>query len=163
MGEIVIIAAVAANNVIGKNGKIPWHIPADFKHFKEITWGYPCIMGDRTYESLPIKPLPGRENIVLTLNRNYNPKGAKIFYSFKEALDYCKDKEKVFIIGGASVYRQALPIADRLELTKIHKEYDGDTFFPQINFDEWVEINRQDFEGFSFLTYVRKNKKRGKI
>lgn len=161
--ELIIISALAKNNVIGKNGKIPWYIKEDFEHFKNITMGYPCIMGDKTYESLPSnsKPLPGRENIVLTFNKDYKPEGTKVFYSFEEALDYCKDKDKVFICGGASIYKLGLSVADKLELTRIHKDFEGDVFFPEINFNEWELIKREDKEDlkhgqFSFLTYARK-------
>ena len=156
MTEIIIIAAVAENNVIGKDGKIPWHIKEDFQHFKNLTLGYPCIMGDKTYESLPIKPLPGRENIVLTFDKNYNPKGVTIKYSFEDAFEHCKGKEKIFIIGGASIYKQGLKFADRMEITRIHKAYDGDTYFPEVNFDEWEIEKKEDHDGFSFITYVRK-------
>jgi dihydrofolate reductase len=155
MTEIIIIAAVAENNVIGKQGKIPWHIKEDFLHFKELTMGHPCIMGDKTYESLPVKPLPGRENIVLTFDKDYHPAGAVIKYSFGEALDHCRDKEKVYICGGATIYRLALPFADTLELTRIHKKYDGDTFFPEINLNDWKLVKKEDRKGFTFLTYKK--------
>jgi dihydrofolate reductase len=156
MKDIIIIAAVAENNVIGKDGKIPWHIKEDFQHFKEITMGWPCIMGDKTYESLPIKPLPGRENIILTFNKNYHPEGTVVKYSFKEALDHCKNNEKVFIIGGASIYKQGLNFANKMELTRIHKSYDGDTYFPEFNENEWIVEKKEDHDGFSFITYVKK-------
>jgi dihydrofolate reductase len=165
--EIIVIVAVAQNNIIGDKGEIPWHISEDFAHFKEKTYGYSCIMGDVTYESLPRKPLPGRENVVLTFDKNYKPKGAIIKYSFEEAFDYCKDKEKVFIIGGASIYRQGMKYADTLEITRIHRDYDGDTKFPEILEDEWEAVSKQDCEGidkknnelvkFSFITYKKKN------
>ena len=163
MTEIIVIAAIAKNNVIGKDGDIPWRIKEDFQHFKDLTMGHPCIMGDKTYDSLPdnSKPLPGRENIVLTFDKNYHPEGAKIFYSFEDALEYCKDKEKAFITGGASIYKLGLKVADTLELTRIHKDFEGDTYFPEINFDEWELIKKEDkldekHGEFSFLTYVRK-------
>jgi dihydrofolate reductase len=155
MTEIIIIAAVAENNVIGKQGKIPWHIKEDFLHFKEMTMGHPCIMGDKTYESLPVKPLPGRENIVLTFDKSYHPPGAIIKYSFEEALSYCMNKDKVYICGGATIYKLALPYAHTLELTRIHKKYDGDTFFPEINLNEWRLVKKEDKKGFSFLTYKK--------
>ena len=163
MTEIIVIAAIAKNNVIGRDGDIPWRIKEDFQHFKDLTMGHPCIMGDKTYDSLPdnSKPLPGRENIVLTFDKNYHPEGAKIFYSFGDALEYCKDKEKAFITGGASIYKLGLKVADTLELTRIHKDFEGDTYFPEINFDEWELIKKEDkldekHGEFSFLTYVRK-------
>lgn len=168
MAEIIVIAAVAQNNVIGKDGDIPWRLKEDFQHFQEKTMGHPCVMGDKTFESLPdnAKPLPGRENIVLTFDKNYNPPGTKIFFSWEDAMEYIKDKEKAYICGGASIYKLGLKIADTLELTRINKDIEGDTFFPEINFDEWELINQEDSEGvnkrtgetlkFSFLTYKRK-------
>lgn len=156
MTEIIIIVAVAENNVIGKDGKIPWHIKEDFQHFKKLTMGCPCIMGDKTYESLPIKPLPGRENIVLTFDKNYHPEGVIIKYSFEDALEYCKNNEKIFIIGGASIYKQGLKFANRMELTRIHKNYEGDTYFPEFDENEWIIEKKEDHDGFSFITYVKK-------
>ena len=168
MAEIIVIAAVAQNNTIGKNGDIPWRLSEDFQHFQDKTMGHPCIMGDKTYESLPdnAKPLPGRENVVLTFDKDYNPPGTKIFFSWEDAMEYLKDKGKVYICGGASIYKLGLKVADTLELTRIHKDIDGDTFFPEINFDEWELIKQEDGEGvnkrdgevlkFSFLTYRRK-------
>lgn len=163
MAEIIIIVAVAGNNVIGKKGKIPWHISDDFKHFKKKTLGYPCIMGDVTYESLPQKPLPGRENIILTFNKDYKPAGTTIFHSFDEALSYCKDKEKVFIIGGASIYQQAMKFADTLEITKLKNNFEGDTYFPEIKGSDWKLVERLDNVDekcgeYSFLTYRRRKK-----
>lgn len=163
MVKIIVIAALAANNVIGNKGDIPWRIKGDFLHFKDETMGHPCIMGDKTYESLPqgSKPLPGRENIVLTFDKGYNPPGAKIMHSFEEALGYCKDKDKVFICGGATIYRLGLKFADILELTRLDRAFDGDTFFPEIDLDRWDLIRKVDnvdevYGGYSFLTYVRK-------
>ncbi len=170
MTEIVVIVAIAKNNAIGKDNKIPWHIKEDFEHFKEKTMGFPCIMGDKTYESLPetAKPLPGRENIVLTLDKSFNPKGTTVFNDFEESINYVKEKkyEKAFIIGGATIYRLGMEIADTLELTIIEKDYEADTFYPEINFNDWKLIKKEDKEGkdinlgesvrFSFLTYKRK-------
>ena len=170
MTDIVVIVAVAKNNAIGKDNDIPWHIREDFEHFKEKTLGFPCIMGDKTYESLPdnAKPLPNRENIILTFDKEYNPEGTTVFHDFNEAIEYVKNKgiEKAFIIGGATIYKLGMKVADIFELTSIDHEYDADTFFPEINFDEWELINREDKEGmdvknkinvkFSFLTYRRK-------
>lgn len=170
MAEIIVIAAVAENKVIGKDGDIPWRLKEDFQHFQDLTIGNPCVMGDKTFESLPdnAKPLPGRENIVLTFDRNYKPPGAKVFFSWEDAMEYLKDKEKIYICGGASIYKLGLQAADTLELTRIHKDIEGDTFFPEINFDEWELVKQEDGEGenkrtgeilkFSFLTYKRKNK-----
>lgn len=161
MSEIIVIAAVAQNNVIGNGLKIPWHISEDFKRFKQLTLHHVVMMGDRTYDSLPTKPLPDRENIILTFNKDYQAPGAVIKYSFEEALDHCKDREKIFIIGGASVYKIGLEKADTLELTRIHKDFKGDVFFPEIDFDQWQLINQIDMTddkvgAYSFLTYKRK-------
>jgi dihydrofolate reductase len=158
MVEIIIIAAIAKNNVIGKDNDIPWRIKEDFQHFKDLTMGCPCIMGDRTFESLPdnARPLPGRENVVLTFKEDYHPEGTTVFNSFEAALEHVKDKEKAYITGGATIYKIGLPHADKLELTRVHKEYEGDTFFPEVNYDEWELINTEDHGEYSFETYTRK-------
>jgi len=168
MAEIIVIAAIAQNNVIGKDGDIPWRLKEDFQHFQDETMGNPCIMGDKTFESLPdnARPLPGRENVVLTFDKEYHPDGTTIFHSWEEALEYLKDKEKVYICGGATIYKLGLKVADTLELTRINKDIEGDTLFPEINYDEWELIKQTDSEGvnkntgetlkFSFLTYKRK-------
>lgn len=170
MTEIIVIVAVAQNGAIGKDNDIPWHIKEDFQHFKDQTLGHPCIMGDKTYDSLPenSRPLPNRENIVLTFNKDYKPEGTTIFHDFNEAIKYIKEKgeEKAFITGGATIYRLGMEVADIFELTRIHKDYDADTFFPEIDFSRWELIKQEDKEGldiksketvkFSFLTYARK-------
>ncbi|HDQ60085.1 MAG TPA: dihydrofolate reductase [Candidatus Woesearchaeota archaeon] len=155
--EIIMIAAKAKNNVIGKAGKIPWHISEDFKHFKEKTMGYPVIMGMTTFESLPVKPLSGRTNIVLTKNPEYHPENVVVKYSMKDALDYCNGAEKIFLIGGASIYKQGMEFADTLELTEIDREYEGDTYFPEFSMSEWELVNSDPRDGYSFNTYKRKN------
>lgn len=173
MTQIVVIVAIAQNNAIGKDNDMPWLIKEDFAHFKEKTMGYPCIMGGKTYESLPdnSRPLPGRENIVLTIDKSKKYKGTKVFHDFNQAIAYVKKKEieKAFIIGGATIYKLGMQVADLLELTKIYHDYDADVFFPEIDFNEWKLIKQQDNQGrdvknnikvrFSFLTYKRmKNK-----
>jgi dihydrofolate reductase len=169
MTEIIVIVAIAQNNAIGKDNKIPWHIKEDFERFKKKTMGFPCLMGDKTFESLPdnARPLPGRENIVLTLDKEYKPEGTTVFNDFNEAIRYVYDKkyEKAFIIGGATIYKLGMEIADILELTKIHKNYDADTFL-ELDLKGWELVNEEDKEGkdlnsdetvkFSFLTYGRK-------
>ncbi len=170
MTEIIVIVCVAQNGAIGKDNDIPWHIREDFQHFKEQTEGHPCIMGDKTYESLPdnARPLPNRENIVLTFDKDYHPEGTTIFHDFNEAIKYVKDKgeEKAFITGGATIYKLGMEVADTFELTRIHKDYDADTFYPEVDFSKWELVNQIDKEGedvkskemvkFSFLTYKRK-------
>lgn len=166
--EIIIISAVASNNVIGYNNYIPWHIKEDFLHFKNLTMGYPCLMGDRTYDSLPNKPLPGRENIVLTLDKEYRTgPGVPIFYNFETALEYVENSklDKCFIIGGASIYKQAINIATKLEITRIHQSYAGDTYFPDIN-NKWelvsednkiaLDTNNNINVSLSFQTYIKR-------
>jgi dihydrofolate reductase len=163
MAEIIVIAAVAKNNVIGNKGDIPWRIKEDFLHFKKKTLGYPCIMGDRTYESLPVKPLEGRENIILTFDKNYHPDGTVIFFNFEDGLKYVEKKEKAYICGGATIYKIGVQIADTLELTRVNLTPDGDTFFPEINLDEWTLTKEEKHEKYSFLTYKRKNPIKDKI
>src|SRR3989344_5306134 len=163
--ELRIIAAVSKNNVIGIEGKLPWRIKEDMYRFKELTIGHPVIMGRKTYESIPEKfrPLPGRANLVLTKNRELIYLGTQLCSSMEEALDIIsvagrtKDTEIdyniIYVIGGESVYREALPLTDRLELTHVNREVEGDAFFPEIDEIRWREIKRQNFEGFSFVSY----------
>lgn len=152
-----IIAAVAENMAIGKDGDIPWHIPEDLEHFKEKTSGHPVVMGRKTFESLPedFRPLPNRTNIVLTRSE-MDKKGIKVAKSLEEAYSIAEEiDDKVFIIGGASVYEQVLPEADRMILTEVKKEVDGDTFFPEFDREEWDEKEREEHEEFDFVTYTR--------
>jgi len=169
--ETIIIAAVAENNVIGKNNAIPWRLKEDFQHFKDLTMGYPCIMGRKTFESIPPKfrPLPGRENIVLTSDDRYKPEGATVFGSLEAALEYCRKKgsERVFIIGGASVYNLAMGLADVLEITRVHKAFEGDTLFPEIRIEDWEVQSTQDLEAMDLkgneavkLSFVRYKRRR---
>ena len=134
---ISIIVAIAENNAIGKDNDLLWHIPSDLKRFKKITSGHTVIMGRRTFESLPRRPLPNRRNIVITDIRDEMLEGCEMAYSIDEALAKCESPEENFVIGGASVYRQFLPFADRLYLTLVKKSYDGDVFFPEIDFSQW--------------------------
>ena len=149
--KVVIIAAIAPDGTIGDAGKIPWHISADLKRFKRLTMGHPVVMGRRTFESLG-KPLPGRRNIVLT--RRAALPGVECFASFHAALQACGDAT-VFIIGGADVYRQALPVADTLLLTHVHRNVTGDTKFPDCNWADWIERSREDTSEYSFAEYRR--------
>jgi dihydrofolate reductase len=139
--KISIIVAVSENNVIGKKGKLPWHLPADLRHFKQITWGHTLIMGQKTNESMA-KPLPGRKTIVLSDNPKYKAKGCYVANSVKEALDLAKHlkESEVFIAGGGSVYKQFLPLADKIYLTRIHHNFDGDVFFPEIDRKKWKQV-----------------------
>ena len=149
MTQIIIIAAVAENGVIGSKNDIPWRIREDFQRFKRLTLGHPCIMGDATYESLPTRPLPDRENIVLTLNPDYRPPDVTLFHDFDEAIAYVRGKgeEKAFITGGATIYRLALKVADVLDLTRVHRAFDGDVRFPEYDAQDWEQVSAEAHEG----------------
>ncbi|MCL2762664.1 MAG: dihydrofolate reductase [Treponema sp.] len=158
--NIIIIAAMSENWVIGNNNTLPWSIKADLARFRELTLGWPCIMGRKTWESLPKRPLPGRPNIVVsrTLHSGEWGKsepGVTVFPSLQEAIQHCAQYEKIFICGGASIYREALPLAHTIELTVIHRQYEGDTFFPEINPALWEKTAATDFDDFSFISYTR--------
>jgi dihydrofolate reductase len=143
---ISIVVAIGKNNEIGKGNTLLCRLPADLKHFKEITSGHAVIMGRKTFESLPKGPLPNRRNIVLSRNENLKIEGAEIYSSLDAALIKLIDEKEVFIIGGAQIYAQALPLADKLYLTKIHAGFpEADAFFPAINWKDWKEINRELF------------------
>ena len=155
------LAAIVAhdpNLVIGKDGDLPWHYSEDLKYFKRTTMGHPLIMGRVVFEELGEKPLPGRENIVLSRSRNYDH--VPTFSSFDDAVEYVQDEELVFLIGGGEIYRQFLGRADKLYVTEIHQEYEGDTYFPEYR-DEigntWREIKREDRPELSFVVYERIN------
>lgn len=143
---ISIIVAIAENMAIGKNNDLLWHIPADLKRFKQITSGHPVVMGKRTWESLPRRPLPNRRNIVITDTEGEQLEGCEMAYSIEGAIEKFDLSEENFIIGGASVYTQFLPYANRLYLTFIHKPFDADVFFPEIDFSQWELISKEDFQ-----------------
>ncbi len=167
MTQIIIIAAVAENGVIGSKNDIPWRISEDFRRFKRLTFGHPCIMGRATYESLPSRPLPGRENIVLTSNRDYQP-GVTLFHDFDEAIAYVhsKGEGKAFITGGATIYRLAMKVADVLDLTRVHRNFEGDVRFPDYDANDWERLFEETHEGvdsvshqpvrFTYETYRRR-------
>jgi dihydrofolate reductase len=137
--EIILIAAMAANRVIGKKNIIPWHIPGEQKRFKKITWGHPLIMGRRTHESIG-RPLPGRRNIVVTRNRKYVSPGCEIVHSLEEAYSLCRHEKRVFNIGGEQLYRQGLGHADTLLLTVLKNQVDGDAFFPDFSGQKFILV-----------------------
>jgi dihydrofolate reductase len=160
---ISIIVAVSEDLAIGKNNELLWHIPEDLKRFKEITYGKTVVMGKRTWESLPKKPLPGRKNIVITDIPHDNFSGAFTAYSIDDALNKCENDEEVFIIGGGSIYSQFMPIADRLYITHVHKKSPADTWFPEIDHRKWKVIREEEHiedndEGipYTFKIYERK-------
>jgi dihydrofolate reductase len=139
--SISLIVAMANNGVIGVDNRLPWRLPADLQHFKSITMGKPIIMGRRTWESLP-GLLPGRRHIVITHNRDYRAEGCELVYSVDEALRVAGDVPEVMIVGGGGLYRQTLSRADRLYLTLVDIDLTGDTFFPEIDWNEWQEVSR---------------------
>lgn len=141
---ISLIVAAAENNVIGVEGKLPWHLPADMKYFKQITAGHAVIMGRGTYESLG-KPLPGRTNIVITRQQNYTASGCSVVGNLKAAIDHAAaiGESEAFIIGGGDIFLQSVLWADRIYLTRIFHSFEGDTFFPALNEEDWVMVNEQ--------------------
>jgi dihydrofolate reductase len=159
---ISIIVAIAENNAIGKNNDLLWHIPEDMKRFRQITTGHRIIMGKRTYESLPNRPLKHRTNIVISDVPGDHYEGCLMAYSVQEALELCPPDEECFVIGGGMVYRQFLPLADRLYITLVHKSFAADVFFPYIDPLDWEESDREEGSGngvdfrYSFITYDRK-------
>jgi len=153
-----LIAAVARQRVIGKDNALLWHLPEDMRYFRDTTRGKPVIMGRKTWESLPEKfrPLPGRRNIVVSRNAEYVAPGAELAGSLDAALTATQNEDEVFVIGGEALYRLALPHADRLYLTEIERDYDGDAFFPEIIAQEWQERSRAlGGADFSFVIYDR--------
>ncbi|NJN50135.1 MAG: dihydrofolate reductase [Polaribacter sp.] len=158
-----MIAAIAKNNALGKDNDLLWHLPADLKRFKNTTSGYPIIMGRKTYESIG-KPLPNRTNIIITRNTDYFVDGCLIARNLQDALQLVKDVEHVFIIGGAQIYKQALEqeLADFLDITLVHQNFEADVFFPKIDSKKWKLISQEDFKkdeknplNYSFLKYKK--------
>jgi len=151
--RIGLIWAEAAGGVIGAAGGMPWHVPEDLAHFREVTLGHPVVMGRRTWESFPdrFRPLPGRRNIVVTRNAGYAPAGAKVAADLEAALviaaEQCRvdGKDRVFIAGGAGIYQLALEVATHLYMTEIDAEVEGDTFFPEVDWSSWRCVSREDF------------------
>ncbi len=164
MKKISIIVAVASNWAIGKDNDLLWHISNDLKWFKKQTSGNPVIMGKKTWESLPLKPLPNRLNIILSDNPADNFDGCQTVGSLEEAIMVMDSSKENFIIGGGSVYSQFLPNAQKLYLTQVHEEFEADIFFPEVNMEEWTEVFREDHPktadnhlGYSFLILERIN------
>jgi dihydrofolate reductase len=159
---IIQIAAAAENNALGKDNKLVWHLPDDFKRFKQITTGHHIILGRKTFESFP-KPLPNRTHVIITRNKNYKAEGCIIVNSIEEALKIVPKNEDTFIIGGAEIYRQSLHLSDKIELTRVHTTCEADAFFPEIDAEEW-KITNEEFHpkdekhnfDFTFLTYVKR-------
>jgi len=161
--RIYLVAAVARNGVIGADGKLPWHLPEDLRHFKKLTLGHPVIMGRRTWSSLP-RALPGRENIVLTRSANRDIPGASVANSLAAAIALCAGEPVVFVIGGAGIFADAMSVADGIVLTEIERDYEGDVYFPAWDKSAWKETQRErhtSAEGvpFSFVLYERLDSK----
>ncbi|MDE2235376.1 MAG: dihydrofolate reductase [Gammaproteobacteria bacterium] len=140
-----LIVASGENGELGKAGRMPWHLPADLKHFKSLTLGKPVIMGRKTYEAIG-KPLPGRRNIVVSSRPGYSIPGCDISRSFTDALILAAGVPEIMVIGGGEIYRQALPRAQRIYQTRVHGQFDADTFFPKLDVAEWRELSREDHE-----------------
>jgi dihydrofolate reductase len=158
---ISAVVVVDAHNGIGKNNQLLVHFPADLKRFKKITTGHAIIMGRKTYDSMG-RVLPNRRNIIISRQIDLRIEGAETAGSLQQALDLCNADKEVFIIGGAEIFKQALPLINRIYLTQIHKSFDADAFFPEINIEKWNEVEREDFEpdektpfSYSFITYQK--------
>jgi len=140
--RICLIAALAANRVIGRNNALPWRLPADLKRFKALTTGHPVLMGRKTHESIG-RPLPQRRNLIITRNLGYSAPGCEIVHSLDQAIDACRADREIFIIGGAELYRESLTRAHCLEFTEIRAEFEGDAWFPEFSLAEWRETARE--------------------
>ena len=155
--NLSIIVAVAENLAIGKNNDLLWHLSSDLKRFKKLTTGHPVVMGRRTWESLPKRPLPGRRNIVFTQNTDFKADGAEVVHSVNSLFKVLKDyDDEVFVMGGASIYQLLLPFTNRLYVTRVYREFDGDVFFPVIDMSEFNLVSLSDpmFDEESGLDYA---------
>ena len=159
---ITMIAAAAENNALGKDNDLVWHLPDDFKRFKRLTSGHHIIMGRKTFESFP-KLLPDRTHVIITRKEDYQPEGTIVVNSMEEALRVSKLDDQPFIIGGGEIYKMGMEKADRIELTRVHAEFDADTFFPEIDKNQWTLVKDQYHEkdekhkySFTYLTYERR-------
>lgn len=160
---ITVIAAIAKNNALGKNNDLIWHLPADLKRFKQVTTGHFILMGRNTFESIG-RPLPNRTTIIITRNKDYFKDGCLIANSLEEALEMAKEEKQIFIIGGAQIYKETIEkdLANQLDITLVHKEFDADVYFPIIDKNIWKETAREDFKAdekndynYSFITYKK--------
>ncbi|MEI6269044.1 MAG: dihydrofolate reductase [Methylococcaceae bacterium] len=162
--KISLIVAMASNRVIGLDNKMPWHLSADLKKFKSITMGSPILMGRKTYESIG-RPLPGRTNMIISRNLDYQQEGCLVFNDLKTAFKKADENtDEIFIIGGSDLYKAILPMADTIYLTLINRDFEGDTFFPEIDLNEWSEVTREDIKddpdtpfSYSFLKLEKTN------
>jgi dihydrofolate reductase len=163
MSAITLVLARADNGVIGNAGRIPWRIPEDMRRFKALTMGKPIVMGRKTWESFPKRPLPARTNIVVTRDRTYVAAGAVVVHSFDAALEQAEHEtsDAIMIVGGAEIYREALPRATRIELTEVHRDFQGDASMARLSESDWHEIAREDrstADGlrYSYVTLIRR-------
>lgn len=141
---ISLLYAMDRNRLIGKNNQLPWHLPQDLAYFKRVTMGHTIVMGRKTFDSIG-KPLPGRENIIITRDKHFTSNGCKIIHSIDELLELSRNKmdEEIFVIGGAEIFKEILPYSDRLYVTNIYHEFEGDTYFPSIDENEWKMISKE--------------------
>jgi dihydrofolate reductase len=159
---ISMVVAISENNAIGKDNQLLWHLPADLKHFKQLTSGHTIIMGRKTYDSIG-KPLPNRRNIVITRNTDLQLNGAEVTHHLEDALNRCKDEKEVFIIGGAEIFKQSINLTHKIYLTRVHEIYGADTFFPEIEPSHWLETDLEQHPpdekntvAYTFSTLTRK-------
>jgi len=159
---IILIAAVAENNALGKNNDLLWHLPNDFKRFKEITSGHYIIMGRKTFESFP-KPLPNRTHVIISRQKEYKKEGCIVVENLEKAIAICPKDENIFVIGGGEIYKQSIDLADQLDITRVHHSFEADVFFPEIDLTIW-ELTSEIFNpkdekhlfDYTFQTFVRK-------
>lgn len=156
-----MIAAIAENNALGKDNDLLWHLPDDFKRFKQITSGHYIIMGRKTFESFP-KPLPNRTHVIITRQKNYNPEGCIVVDSIENAIEACPKGEDIFIIGGGEIYTLGIDFADSLEITRVHESFEADAFFPEIDRNKWKMISEEYHPAdekhkfdFSYQTFIK--------
>ena len=161
---LTLIVAIAQNGVIGRDNDLIWKLPVDLQHFKDLTLGHTIIMGRKTWESIGSRPLPKRTHIVISRNSNYKADGALVVTSLKEAILNIKNDDQPFIVGGAQIYKEALQLVNRLEITHVHHSFDGDTFFPEWNKENWKLVSEMKHHkddrhayDFTFSRYDRKN------
>ena len=159
---LTIIAAIANNNALGKDNDLIWHLPADLIRFKKTTTGHHIIMGRNTFESIG-KPLPNRTTVIITRNKDYKAEGCIVVNSLKDALKIAENDKSPFIIGGGQVYKEAIELADRLDITEVHHNFDADVFFPEIEMSIWKETKRERFSAdeknkfeYSFIEYIKR-------
>ncbi len=155
--NLSIIVAIAQNGAIGKNNDLLWHLGSDLKRFKKLTTGHPVVMGRRTWDSLPKKPLPGRQNIVMTNNPDFKAEGAEVVHSINDLFKLLKDcSDEVFVMGGAAIYQALLPFTHRLYITRVYRDYEADVYFPTIDMSEFTLVNLSDpmFDEESGLDYA---------